>query len=94
MCKEQVLQTYQALTSQTTPSALNRYMITHIIYHVDKALQSKYESLVDRGANVGLEGSNLRILSKSQRECNAISIHHDILPDLDIVLCAALVQAQ
>ena len=69
-------------------------MNTHITYHVDKSLQSKNESLVDRGANGGIAGSDVRILSKSPRRCDVTNIHHHEMLDLDIVQCAALVQAQ
>ena len=69
-------------------------MNTHITYHVAKALQSKHSSLADRGANGGLAGSDVRILSKSTRKCNVTNIHHHDMPDLDIVQCAALVQTQ
>ena len=48
---EQVLQSYQALTSPTIYSSPTRSMNTHITHHVDKALQSKRSSLEDRGAN-------------------------------------------
>ena len=66
-------------------------MNTHITYHVDKFLQSKHESLVDRGANGGLADSDVRILLRSPRKCNVNSIHHDIMHD-NIVKCTALVQ--
>ena len=69
-------------------------MNTQITIHVDKVLQSKHESLVDRGANGSLAGSDVRILSKSPRKYNVNSIHHDVMQDLDIVQCAALVQTQ
>ena len=70
-------------------------MNTHIItYHADKALQSKHASLVNRGANGGLAGSDVTILSKSLRQCNVNSFHQDVLQDLDIVQCAALIQTQ
>ena len=90
---EQALQTYQAMTSQTNHSVPNRSINTHITYHVDKVLQSKHASLVDRGANGGLVGSDVRILSKSPRQCNVTSIHNHVKQDLDIVQCTALVNA-
>ena len=36
----------------------------HFTYHIAQASQSKHGSLVDRGANGGLAGSDVRILSK------------------------------
>ena len=39
----------------------------HLLYHVAEAKQVQHGSLVDRGANGGLAGSDVRILSKSSR---------------------------
>ena len=47
--------------------------------------------MVDRGANSGLAGSDVRILSKSPRKCNVTSIDHHVMQDLGIVQCAVLV---
>ena len=69
-------------------------MNTHITYHVDKAFQSKHESLVDRGANGCLLGRDVTILSKSSRKCNVNSIHHGVVRDVDTVQCTALVQTE
>ena len=41
----------------------------HFTYDVAQASQAKYGSLVDRGANGGLAGSDVRILSRSSRKC-------------------------
>ena len=46
---------YQALTSQTTHSAPNSSMNTQVTYYLDKSLQSKHASLVDRGAMAALQ---------------------------------------
>ena len=69
-------------------------MNTHITSQVDQVLQPKHESLVYRGANGGLAGSDVRILSKSPRICNVTSIHHHVMQDLDIVQYTALVKTQ
>ena len=55
---------------------------------------SSYESLLDRGANGGLAGSDVRILSKSLRKCNVTSINHHVMQDLDIVQCAVLLNTK
>ena len=60
-------------------------MNTHVTYHVDKTLQSKHASLVDRRASGSLAGSDVTILSKSSRKCNVNNIHHDVMQDL--ILC-------
>ena len=48
--------------------------------------------MVDRGANGGLAGSDVRILSRSSRKCTVTGIDSHELQDLDVVQCAALVQ--
>ena len=53
---------------------------------------SKHGSLVDRGANGGLAGSDVRILSRSSRKCTVTGIDSHELQGLDVVQCAALVE--
>ena len=48
--------------------------------------------MVDRGANGGLAGSDLRILSRSSRKCTVTGIDSHELQGLDVVQCAALVK--
>ena len=62
---------------------------THI-YHVSKHSSSHYGSLIDRGANGGLAGSNVRILERTGRTVSVTGIDNHELPGLDIVTCAAL----
>ena len=63
---DQALQAYQAyqvpcpLDSTMTPE---RSINHHFTYHIAQASQAKHGSLVDRGANGGLAGSDVRILS-------------------------------
>ena len=64
----------------------------HFTYHVAQASQAKHGSLVDRGANGGLAGSDVRILSRSSRKCTVTGIDCHELQGLDVVQCAALVQ--
>ena len=49
-------------------------------------------SFVDRGANGGLAGSDVRVLNTSPRQCTVIGINNYEIPVLDIVQCAALVK--
>ena len=82
------MQTYQTYTeSQSTTRQVN----THITYHVAQANQAMHQSFVDRGANGGLAGSDVRVLNTSDRQCTVIGINHHEIPGLDIVQCAALV---
>ena len=62
---------------------------THI-YHVSKHSSSHYGSLIDRGANGGLAGSDVRILERTGRTVSVTGIANHELPGLDIVTCAAL----
>ena len=48
--------------------------------------------MVDRGANGGLAGSDVRTLSRASRKCTVTGIHSHDLQGLDVVQCAALVE--
>ena len=69
---DQALQAYQAYQvpcprdSTMTPK---RSINQHLTYHIAQTPQPKHGSLVDRGANGGLAGSDVRILSRSSRKC-------------------------
>ena len=64
----------------------------HFTYHIAQTSQAKRGSLVDRGANGGLAGSDVRILSRSSRKCTVTGIDSHELQGLDVVQCAALVE--
>ena len=85
---DQVLQTYQTYTESQSPM---RQVNAHITYHVAQASQAVHESIVDRGANGGLAGSDVRVLNTSSRQCTVTGIDYHEIPGLDIVQCAALV---
>ena len=90
---DQVLQTYQAYQeSQSDNEKPHRQINSNITYHVAQAQHSKHGSLVDRGANGGLAGSDVRILSTSSRKFTVTGIDNHEIPGLDLVQCAALVQ--
>ena len=57
---------------------------------MSKHSSSHYESLIDRRANVGLAGSDVRILERTGRTVSVTGIDNHELPGLDIVTCAAL----
>ena len=64
------LQAYNIMTSpfsETTPQRSINSIHTHLLYHVAQAKQAQHGSLVDRGANGGLAGSDVRILSVFQK---------------------------
>ena len=90
---DQVIHTYQAYQqTQSETETPHRQMNAHITYHVAQANQAKHGSSVDRGANGGLAGSDVRVLSTSSRKCTATGIDNHEIPGLDLVQCAALVQ--
>ena len=74
---------------QMTPE---RSINHHFTYHVAQASQAKHFSLVDSGANGGVAGSDVRILSRSSRKCTVTGIDSHELQGLDVVQCAALVE--
>ena len=82
------MQTYQTYTESQSPT---RQVNAHITYHVAQANQAMHQSFVDRGANGGLAGSDVRVLTTSHRQCTVIGINNHEIPGLDIVQCAALV---
>ena len=85
---DQALQAYQAYQVPCTQDSTMTPERT--INH--QASQAKHGSLVDRGANGGLAGSDVRILSRSSRKCTVIGIDSRELQGLDVVQCAGLVK--
>ena len=86
---DQVLQTYQTYTESQSPT---RQVNAHITYQVAQANQAMHQSFVDRGANGGLAGSDLRVLNTSSRQCTVIGIDNHEIPGFELVQCAALVE--
>ena len=64
----------------------------HFTYHVAEASQAKHGSLVDRGANGGLAGSDVRILSRSSRKGTVTGNNSHELQGLNVAQCAVLVE--
>ena len=60
------------------------------IYHVSKHSSSHYGSLIDRGANGGLAGSDVRILERTGQTVSVTGIGNHELLGLDIVACTTL----
>ena len=88
------LQAYNVMTSpnsdDTPQRSINSFHI-HLFYHVAQAKQAQHGSLLDRGANGGLAGSDVRVPSNSSRKCTVTGIDQHQINGLDIVQCAALV---
>ena len=70
---------------------LTRQLNAHITYHVAEVNQAKHGSLVDGGANGGLAGSDVRVISTSPRKCTVTSLDNHEIPRVDLVQYAALV---
>ena len=65
------LQAYNVMKSPTTDATPQRSINSvhiHLFYHVAQAKQAQHGSLVDRGANGGLAGLDVRVLSQSSRK--------------------------
>ena len=88
----QAYQAYQVPCPQDSTMTAERSIIHQFIYHIAQASQAKHGSLVDRGANGGLAGSDVRILSRSSRKCTVTGIESHELQGLDVVQCTALVE--
>ena len=85
-------QAYQLPYHQDSTMTPERSVNHHFTYHIAQASQAKHGSLVDRRANGGLAGSDVRILSRSSRKCTVTGIDSHELQGLDVVQCAALVE--
>ena len=89
---QQAYQAYQVTCPQDSMKIPERTINHHYMYHVAQASHAKHGSLVDRGANGGLAGSHVRILSRSSRKCTVTGIDSHELQGFDVVQCAALVE--
>ena len=78
-------------TSDVTPQRSINSVHNHLFYHMAQVKQAQHGSLVDRGANCGLAGSDVRVLSKCSRKCTVTGIDQHKINGLDIVQCVALV---
>ena len=92
---DQVLQSYQDYQVPCPQDSVENPEKTinhHYTYHVAQPSQAKHGSLVDRRANGGLAGSDVRILSRYSRKCTITGIDSHELQGLDVDQCAALVE--
>ena len=87
----QAYQAYQVPSPQDSTMTPEWSINHHFTYHIAQASQAQHGSLVDIGANGGLAGSDVRILSRSSRKCTVTGSDSHELQGLDVVQCAALV---
>jgi len=65
----------------------------HSTYHVFKTKATPIGTLIDRGANGGLAGADVKVLSRTGRKVTISGIDNHELVGLDIVSCAAKVKS-
>ena len=87
----QAYQAYQVPCPQDSTMIPERTINHHFTYHVAQASQAKHGSLVDRGVNGGLAGSDVTILTRCSRKCTVTGNDSHEIHGLDVVQCAALV---
>ena len=78
-------QVYQVPSSQDSTPSPEMVINHHYTYDIAQASQATHGSLVDRGANGGLAGSDVRSLSRSSRKCTVTGIDSHELQGLDVV---------
>ena len=88
----QAYQAYQVPCPQDSTMTPERSINHHFTYHAAPASHAKHGSLVDRGGNGCLAGSDVRTLSRSSRKCTVTGIDNHELQGLDVVQYAALVE--
>ena len=87
-----VMSAFKAKVGNQTPE-ISRKISTHQRYVFARASQST-NHLVDRGANGGLDGANMKILQETDTKINIVGIDDDELTGLDVVTTAALFDTQ
>ena len=90
----QAYQAYQVPSPQDSAITPERSINHHFAYHIAQASEAEHGSLVDRGANGGLAGSDVKVLSRSSRKCTVTGIDSHELQGLDVVQCPALVETK
>ena len=80
----QAYQAYQVPCPQDSTITPERSINHHFTYHIAQASQAKHGSLIDRGTNGGLAGSDVRILSRSSRKCTVTGVDSHELQGLDV----------
>ena len=88
----QAYQAYQVPCPQDSTMIPERTINHHFTYHKAQASQAKHGSLVDRGVNGGLAGSDEMILSRSTRKCTVSGIDSHEPQGLDVIQCAVLLE--
>ena len=72
----------------------DRQANAHVTYMVDKHHMDKPGSLIDRGANGGVAGADIRVFATTDRAVNVQGISEHQVTDLKIVSTGGVVQTQ
>ncbi|KAL7567222.1 hypothetical protein ACA910_021209 [Epithemia clementina (nom. ined.)] len=86
-----MMQAYQTRLSRSTKPSRPHEIEMAVHYHVAHAQASHFGSLVDCGANGGLAGADVRVLSHSERKISVTGIGNHELSNLHIVTCAGII---
>ena len=73
-----------------------KYSINNILYSVSKqsVMNSRNGTLIDRGANGGLAGNNVKVLHKTGRQVDVQGIDNHQITNIPIVTAAGVVNTQ
>ena len=83
-------------SSKRAPNKLpkDRQASAHVTYSVDKHHMDTPGSLIDRGANGGVAGADVRVIASTRRAVNVQGISEHQVTDLKIVTAGGVVQTQ
>ena len=85
-----ILSVNKGKRSEKVKHPVSRDVKAHVTYRFAQSNTSSHMQLVDRGANGGLAGADMKVLHKSGRKVNISGIDNHELTGLDIVTCASM----
>ena len=85
-----ILSVNKSHVKQPSKPPIKHIIKAHVTYTFAKSNTSSHLQLVDRGANGGLAGADMKVLCKSDRKVNICGIDDHELTGLDVVQCASL----
>ena len=86
--------TKSSSTKRSNPNLKVNVAQTSVTYRVSQVATHHEHSLVDRGANGGIAGENVRIIAKSDRAVNVTGLGDHQVTDLHIVSAGGVVPTQ
>ena len=87
----------EEIDKKEQPKSLNKkYLINNIVYPVSERsiINSRNGTLIDRGANGGLVGNNVKVLHKTGRQVDVQGIDNHQITNIPIVTAAGVVNTQ